>query len=163
MADDSRHLITAGQLAALDERRHEHQFNPNAIRLTRTIGERTGLERIGVHLVRLQSGRDSTQHHYHDADEEFIFIVSGRGIAHIGDDAFEVGPGDFMGFPAPSPAHSLSNPYPEDLVYLMGGERNAVDAVHYPRIRRTMLKAHGRRRWVDWDDLHDPNKSVSQP
>jgi uncharacterized cupin superfamily protein len=155
MTDESRHLITAADLAAMDERVHVHQFNPNAVRLTRTLGERVGLNRIGVHLIRLQRGRDSTQHHYHDADEEFIYIVSGRGVAHIGDERFDVGPGDFMGFPAPSPAHSLSNPHEEDLVYLVGGERNPVDAVHYPRIRRTMLKAHGRRRWVDWGDLQD--------
>jgi uncharacterized cupin superfamily protein len=155
MADDSRHLLRAADTAAAEERRHQHQFNDNAVRLTRTLGTSTGLERIGVHLVRLPPGRDSTQHHCHDADEEFLYVISGRGIAHIGDDSFEVGPGDFMGFPAPSPAHSLTNPFDEDLVYLMGGERNAVDAVHYPRIRRTMLKAHGRRQWVDWDDLND--------
>ncbi len=155
MAERSKHLLRAAEIEALAERSHRHQFNDNAVRLTRTLGEPTGLERIGVHLVRLEPGRDSTQHHYHDADEEFLFVLAGRGVAHIGDDRFEVGPGDFMGFPAPSPAHSLSNPYDQDLVYLMGGERNPVDAVHYPRIARTMLKTYGRRRWVDWDDLHD--------
>jgi uncharacterized cupin superfamily protein len=154
MSDPSTHLLSAAAIATLDERAHVHQFNSNAVRLTRTLGERAGLERIGVHLVRLETGRDSTQHHFHDADEEFIYVISGRGIAHIGDDRFDVGPGDFMGFPAPSPAHSLSNPYADDLVYLVGGERNAVDAVHYPRIRRTMLKAHGQRQWVNWDDLN---------
>jgi len=155
MADESRHLITAADMAAMDERAHVHQFNANAVRLTRTLGVPVGLERIGIHLVRLEPGRDSTQHHYHDADEEFIYVISGRGVAHIGDERFDVGPGDFMGFPAPSPAHSLSNPHQEVLIYLVGGERNAVDAVHYPRIRRTMLKAHGSRRWVDWGELHD--------
>jgi uncharacterized cupin superfamily protein len=155
MPDEARHLITAADMAAMDERTHVHQFNANAVRLTRTLGERVGLERIGVHLVRLEPGRESTQHHYHDADEEFIYVISGRGIAHIGDERFDVGPGDFMGFPAPSPAHSLSNPHQEDLVYLMGGERNVVDAVHYPRIRRSMLKAHGKRRWADWSDLKE--------
>lgn len=155
MTDVSKHLLRAAHIAALEEVTHRHQFNDNAVRLTRTLGTRTGLERIGVHLVRLAPGRDSTQHHYHDADEEFIYVVSGRGIAFIGEDRFEIGAGDFMGFPAPSPAHSMTNPYDEDLVYLVGGERNAVDAVHYPRIRRTMLKAPGRRRWVDWQDLKE--------
>lgn len=155
MTERSRHLITAADMAGLEEFERRHQFNDNAVRLTRTLGVPTGLERIGVHLVRLPPGRDSTQHHYHDADEEFLYVISGRGIAHIGDERFEVGPGDFMGFPAPSPAHSLSNPFDEELVYLMGGERNAVDAVHYPRIRRTMTKAAGKRRWVDWDDVHE--------
>ena len=153
MAEGSRHLITAAHIEQMEAFPHRHQFNDEALRLTRTLGTLAGLERIGVHLVHVPPGCDSTQHHYHDADEEFLYVVSGRGIASIGDETFEVGPGDFMGFPAPSPAHSLSNPFDEDLVYLMGGERNAVDAVHYPRIRRTMLKAHGRRQWVDWDDL----------
>ncbi len=155
MTEHSKHLITAAELDTLDERRHQHQFNDNAVRLTRTLGTRTGMQRIGVHLVRLAPGRDSTEHHFHDADEEFLYVLSGRGVACIGDARFEVGPGDFMGFPAPSPAHSLSNPYDADLVYLMGGERNAVDAVHYPRIARTMLKAHGHRQWVDWQHLED--------
>lgn len=156
MAERTPHLLRAADIAALDERRHEHQFNANAVRLTRTLGLATGLARIGVHLVRLEPGRDSTQHHYHDADEEFLYVLAGRGIAHIGEQRYEVGPGDFMGFPAPSPAHSLSNPYDEDLLYLMGGERNVVDAVHYPRIRRTMLKGPDGRQWADWDDLHQP-------
>jgi uncharacterized cupin superfamily protein len=155
MPEPSRCLITAAEIAALPERSHRHQFNDNAVRHTKSLGELTGLERIGLHLIRLEPGRDSTQHHYHEADEEFLYVLCGRGLAHIGEESFEVGPGDFMGFPAPSPAHSLSNPFDEDLVYLVGGERNAVDAVHYPRIRRSMLKAHGRKRWVEWDHLFD--------
>lgn len=153
MTERSPHLITAAEAAAMTPERRRHQFNERAVRLTRTLGTATGMERIGVHLVHLPPGCDSTQHHYHDADEEFLYVISGRGIACIGDDRYEVGPGDFMGFPAPSPAHSLTNPYDADLVYLMGGERHAVDAVHYPRIRRTMLKAKGSRQWVDWDHL----------
>jgi len=149
-----RPLQTAREISERPEVRRQHQFNDNAVRMTRELSGPAGLERIGVHLVRIESGRDSTQFHYHDADEEFIYILSGRGIAEIGGDRFEVGPGDFMGFTAPSPAHNLHNPFAEDLVYLVGGERNPNDVVHYPRIRRTMIKGPGPRRWVDWDHLH---------
>ncbi len=148
-------FLPATDIDELKETHRQHQFNDNAVRLTRTLGTRVGLERIGIHLIRLQRGRDSTQFHYHDNNEEFIYVVSGRGIADIGEESFEVGPGDFMGFPAPSPAHSLHNPYEQDLYYLMGGERNAADVVHYPRISRSMIKSFGRKRWVDWQDLHD--------
>ena len=148
-------LLTAADIEALEEVSQRHQFNDNAERLTRNLGDRAGLGRIGVHLVRLEPGRESTQHHFHDADEEFIYVLSGRGVAHIGDARYDVGPGDFMGFPTPSPAHSLENPYQEDLLYLMGGERNALDVVHYPRIKRSMVKSHGRRYWADWPDLHE--------
>lgn len=150
----SRFLVRASEIAALPEVRRQHQFNPNAVRWTRTLSELTGLSRIGLHLVRLATGTESTQFHYHDADEEFIYILSGRGIADIGDSQFEVGAGDFMGFPTPSPAHMLQNPFGRDLLYLVGGERNRHDIVHYPRIRRSMIKGHEPSRFVDWDHLH---------
>lgn len=148
------HLARA-DIDAQAEHRHQHQFNAKAVRHTRNLGAQTSLERIGVHLVRLEPGAESTQFHYHDADEEFLYVLAGRAIAEIGDTAFEVGPGDFMGFPAPSPAHCLKNPYSEDFIYLMGGERNPADVVHYPRIRRSMIKSHGRRQWVSWEHLNE--------
>ena len=46
-------------------------------------------------------------------------------VAEIDGGEHEVGPGDFMGFPTPSLGHHLRNPFDEDLVYLMGGERHA--------------------------------------
>jgi uncharacterized cupin superfamily protein len=149
----SIHLLRAKEIAGLPAIRNQHQFNENAIRTTQNLAQTTGMQRLGIHLVRIASGRDSTTHHFHDADEEFLYIISGRGIAKIADEEFDIGPGDFMGFPAPSPAHSLHNPYAEDLVYLMGGERWAVDIVHYPQLQRSMLKSHGRRVWIDDGDI----------
>jgi uncharacterized cupin superfamily protein len=52
---------------------------------------------------------------------------------------FEVGPGDFMGFPTPSVAHHLVNPYDEDLVYLMGGEHSGLDISIFPRIGKRIV------------------------
>ena len=147
--------LPAKQIANMAERAHQHQFNARAVRMTRTLGIPAGLEQTGVHLIRLEPGFDSTQFHYHDADEEFVLILAGTGKAFIGEEVFDVGPGDFMGFPAPSPGHGLHNDSTGDLVYLVGGESNASDVVHYPWIQRTMIKSHGRRSWVDWSDLHD--------
>jgi uncharacterized cupin superfamily protein len=155
MSDTKGPLLTAAAINALPPTRRVHQFNSNAVRLTRTLGELVGLQRIGVHIVRLEPGRESTQYHYHDADEEFLYILQGRALAEIGEERFEVGAGDFMGFATPSPPHTLVNAFDQDLVYLMAGERNPNDIVHYPRIRRSMIKGPGNRRWVDWDDLHD--------
>ncbi len=148
-------LLKAADIAAMTPARRRHQFNDNAVRLTRALSDATGMQRIGVHLVRLAPGRESTQFHYHDADEEFLYVLEGRGIAELGDEEVEVGPGDFMGFPAPSEPHSLRNPFDEDLVYLMGGERNANDVVHYPRIGRVLVKSGGRRVWAEREDLHE--------
>ena len=65
---------------------------------TKSLGDATGLHHIGIHLVRVEPGHDSTQYHVHQGEEEFIYIVSGRGMAELGEDTVEVGPGDFMGF-----------------------------------------------------------------
>jgi uncharacterized cupin superfamily protein len=148
-------FLSATDIAQLTEVRHQHQFNDNAVRMTRTLSDAAGLTRLGVHIVRLETNRDSTQFHFHEATEEFIYVLSGRGIADIGDEQFDVGPGDFMGFTAPSEPHAMRNPYAEDLVYLVAGEHVANDVVHYPRIRRTMIKSPGKKRqWVDWNHLH---------
>ncbi len=60
-----------------------------------------------------------------------------------------------MAFPCGSPPHKLHNPNVEDLVYLMGGERNTSDVVHYPRLQRSMVKTAGQRYWSDWSHQHE--------
>lgn len=78
-------------------------------------------------------GKESFIFHAHTSDEEFLYILSGRGKALIGDETFEVGPGDFMAFPTPSIGHHLTNPYDEDLVYLMAGEHGRVELTEFPK------------------------------
>ncbi|MEM7219422.1 MAG: cupin domain-containing protein [Pseudomonadota bacterium] len=148
-------LLRAAEIAAMPERQHVHQFNANAIRHTRTLGTLAGLEHIGLHLIRLAPGADSTEYHSHDNDEEFLYVIAGRGIAILDDEEHDIGPGDIMAFPRRSIPHAMRNPYDEDLVYLMGGERNESDVVHYPRLRRSMVKTAGRRYYTEWDDQHD--------
>ena len=148
-------LLKSDEIESMEARPHRHQFNDNAVRMTRSLSDAVGMQRIGIHLVRLPPGRDSTEFHYHDSDEEFLYVLSGRGIAEIGDERLEVGRGDFMGFGAPSQPHSMNNPFDEDLVYLMGGERNPSDVVHYPRIERTLVKSGNRRAWAEWENLNE--------
>lgn len=148
-------LVTAATIDSLDETRHVHQFNDNAVRHTRSLGELAGMTQLGVHIVRLESGDESTQFHSHQCDEEFLYILSGRGIAEIGEAEHPVGAGDFMGFSTNSLAHSLRNPFAQDLVYLMSGERNKIDICDYPRIQRRMFRVDGDKQYVDLKNLHD--------
>ncbi|MDA0978340.1 MAG: cupin domain-containing protein [Proteobacteria bacterium] len=148
-------LLTRDMIEKMDEAVHVHQFNDQAIRHTRSIGDALGLSRIGVHLVRVEPGHDTTRFHFHHCDEEFVYILSGQGEARIGDETVAVTGGDFMAFPANSPAHSMRNTSTEDLVYLMGGSREAIDICDYPEINRRMYREHGRKQYVSLDDLHD--------
>ena len=119
----------------------------------RRLSEAVGLERIHLRLGRVPPGKESFIYHSHQTEEEFVYILSGRGRAEIDDKAFEVGPGDFMGFPAPSVAHHLTNPHEEDLVYLMGGERHSLEIGTFPRLGKRLIFDAGRIFLVDDKDL----------
>lgn len=142
-------LLSAEAIAALPEATFVHPLNPRAIRHGRSLGDAVGFEHIGVHLVRVEPGHDSTQYHVHQAEEEFIYILSGRGLAEIGDETIEVGPGDFMGFAAGGLAHSLSNPFTEDLVYLVGGMRLEFDICDYPKVNTRLYRRGNQREYVE--------------
>jgi uncharacterized cupin superfamily protein len=117
-----------------------HPWNERSELSGTALGPLAGLERTGVTLARLPPGKESFVYHRHHTEEEWIYILEGRGIAEIGAEEHEVGPGDFMGFAAPSVAHHLRNPFDRDLVYLMGGERRRTEIADYPRLGKRMVR-----------------------
>lgn len=136
------HHISAAALAATPEVCIRHPFNPDSEIFLRRLTEASGLTRLGLYLARVPPGKESFAYHAHETEEEFLYILSGRGRAEIEGRIVEVGPGDFMGFPA-KVAHHLANPYREDLVYLMGGGRHALDIAHFPKLGRRLIFSEG--------------------
>jgi|SRR5215813_1935363 len=104
------------------------------------LARATGLKRTGVSLARVAPGKESFVYHLHHFEEEWIYVLSGRGVAEIDGEEFEVGTGDFMGFPTPSVAHHLRNPFGEDLVYLMGGENLDHEVADFPRLGKRLVR-----------------------
>lgn len=140
MSDETpRCLLSAAELAAMPEVHIRHPFNPGSDVHLRPLGRTVGLKRLSLSLARVPPGKESFIYHSHERDEEFLYILSGRGQAEIGDRVYEVGPGDFMGFPTPSVGHHLRNPYDEDLVYLMGGEHSGLDIGSFPKVGKRVI------------------------
>lgn len=142
-------LHTASTIARMKEDTFVHFLNPGAIRYTRSLGDAAGLQTLGVHLVRLKQGDESTEYHFHHQDEEWVYILAGRGIAEIGGKKYAIGEGDFMGFTAPSQPHGMTNPYKKDLVYLVGGNRWPLDVCDYPRIKKRRYRMNGDNVYLD--------------
>lgn len=117
-----------------------HPWNPNSLVTGTRMSRLAGLQRVGVSKVTLQAGKESFIYHSHHREEEWLYILSGKGIARIDEQEFEVVAGDFMGFPTPSVAHHLSNRFAEDLVYLMGGESKNVEIADFPDLGKRMLR-----------------------
>ena len=146
-------LLRAADVRAIPEEARKHPLDATLVRHTRSLGDAVGLSTMGVHLVRLAKGGTSAVHHRHHQDEEWVYVLSGRGIAEIGDEKHEVGAGDFMGFVAGSVAHSLHNPHDEDFTYLVGGNRWPFDVCDYPRIGKRRYRIDGKSVYVDADVL----------
>lgn len=143
-----RALMKAADIEAMPEQERVHALDPGVVRHNRSLGDAAGLKTLGVHLVRLRPGCVSTVYHFHHHDEEWIYILSGRGEAEIGEETFEVGPGDFMGFVAGSVSHLLRNPNDEPLVYLVGGNRLPFDVCDYPRLKKRRYRIDGKNEYV---------------
>jgi len=131
MPDSKKSLWRAGEIAPT-MRPFTQRLNPNSFFRAAGLSRLAGMSRAHVSLVRLPPGRDSFAYHAHLLEEEWIYIISGRAIAEIGEASTEVGPGDFMGFATPSAPHVLRNTFDEECVYLMGGEDRPIDVVSYP-------------------------------
>ncbi|ELS34037.1 MULTISPECIES: hypothetical protein [Pseudanabaena] len=56
-------------------------------------------------------------------------------------------------FTAPSLPHGMRNPFAEDLVYLMGGERLDFDISEYPKKQKRNFRSHQQRQIVDFDNI----------
>ena len=148
-------LLTAAAIKKMRVTRRVHVLNKRAVRLGKSLGDAVGMTDMGIHLVHVPPGAESTEYHTHYCDEEFVYILSGRGVAEIGGRKVKVGAGDFMGFPKKAPPHGMYNPYKEDLVYLMGGTRKAIDISEYPRSRERAYKFDGKRHFVKFKDVQE--------
>ncbi|MEM9008207.1 MAG: cupin domain-containing protein, partial [Cyanobacteria bacterium P01_F01_bin.86] len=109
MVDAQPSLLKAADIAAIGEFEFHHPLNPHSEVYLRSLSRSTGLNRIGVNLARIPPGKESFIYHSHSNEEEWVYILSGRGIAEIGGVEHEVGPGDFMGFGLPQQPHHLRN------------------------------------------------------
>ncbi len=133
-------FVVRSEEAAAQASRFSHPWNPNSELYGTRLSSLVGLSRVGVSRVRVPPAKESFVYHSHHREEEWIYVLSGRGVAEIDGEEFEVAAGDFMGFPAPQVAHHLRNPYDEDLVYLVGGEALDVDIADFPRLGKRMVR-----------------------
>lgn len=103
------------------------------------MSSQVGLSRVGISLVRVPAGKESFVYHS-QSREGWIYVLSGRGVAEIDGREYEVGAGDFVGFPRPDTAHHLRNAREENLVYLTGVEAPDSGVADFPRLGKRMVR-----------------------
>jgi uncharacterized cupin superfamily protein len=139
MDKPSLNIVRAADITA-HEQEFSHPWNPQSLVRGTQLARSVGLKRTGVNFIRVPAGKESYVYHAHHHEEEWIYVLSGRAIALIDDAEYEVGPGDFIGFPAPSVAHHMRNPGPDELVYLVGGENRDNEIIDCPGVRKRLVR-----------------------
>ena len=128
-----------------------HFLDPKARRVNKSLGDATGLSGLGVHLVEIAPGDESTEMHRHHHEDECVYVLAGRGTAFIGEERHAIAAGDFIGYRAGGLAHRLLNDGEEVLRCLVVGQRLDHDVGEYPRLGKRLY----RNRELPWDLVDD--------
>jgi uncharacterized cupin superfamily protein len=104
-------------------------------RLRKRLGNAAGLTQFGVNLTTLKPGAWSSQRHWHEAEDELVYVLEGELV--LVEDAGEtvLKPGDAAGWKANTAnGHCLINRGTRDAVYLEVGSRITEERAVYPDI-----------------------------
>lgn len=134
----------------------QHFLNANAQCANKSLGDIVGLTGFGFHIMEVQPGHDSTEHHFHYNEDECVYILSGQGTAFIGEESYSVSEGDFLGYRKGGLAHSLTNTGANVLKCIVVGQRLECDVVDYPNQSKRIFRTSGLS-WkvVNFADIED--------
>jgi uncharacterized cupin superfamily protein len=112
------------------------------------LGDEVGLTQFGVNITRIKAGSASALRHWHEHEDEFIYMIDGELVLQENDGETVLKAGDAAGFKAGSRvAHCLINRTAQDAVYLEVGTRAKSERVHYPDVDFTMERDETGRRY----------------
>jgi uncharacterized cupin superfamily protein len=113
------------------------------------LGDAVGLTQFGVNVTRIRPGSASALRHWHEQEDEFIYMLEGELVLKENDGETVLRPGDAAGFKSGSGiGHCLINRGSRDAAYLEIGTRAARERVHYPDVDMVMERDGGGRRFM---------------
>lgn len=99
------------------------------------LGDAVGLTQFGVALETLFPGGMSSQRHWHENEDEFLFLLSGELVLVENDGETGLNAGDAVGWAAGAAnGHHVQNRSDQNATYLIFGTRAEEDQTHYPDI-----------------------------
>jgi uncharacterized cupin superfamily protein len=154
--DAGKFLLKAVDIQAMPGENKTHYLNPNAVRINKSLGDATGLKNIGVHIIYVEPGHDTTEYHKHYYEEECVYVLSGKATLIINGESHPVGSGDFVGLPANTAAHNIVNDGTETLVCLVMGQRLEQDVADYPNLGKRLYRNSGKWDLVELQNIVNP-------
>jgi uncharacterized cupin superfamily protein len=121
-------------------------------RQRKRLGNAAGLDQFGVNLTTLKPGAASALRHWHEREDELVYMLEGEAV--LIEDAGEtvLRPGDAAGFKANSRnGHQLVNRSNRDAVYLEIGTRSKHERVDYPDVDLMVVRDDNGMRYTHKD------------
>jgi uncharacterized cupin superfamily protein len=101
-------------------------------RSRKRLGDEAGLTQFGVNLTMLTPGAFSSLRHWHENQDEFVFLIEGELTLIEDEGETLLRPGDAAGFKAAvANGHHLVNRSNSDAVYLEIGTRTPRERAHF--------------------------------
>jgi uncharacterized cupin superfamily protein len=103
------------------------------------LSEEGGLKQFGAYLETLEPGSRSSDRHWHEQEDEFLYVLSGEATVIENGGEHLLLPGDTACWPAGAAnAHHVVNRSRVPCSYLIVGTRVSHDVCHYPDSGRTL-------------------------
>lgn len=138
-----KYLVTREEIETYEGIEKTHFLNANAQRRNKSLGDLTGLNHIGFHIIEIQPGKDSTEAHVHYFEEECVYILEGEAEASIGNTIHRVKAGDFIGYRRGGEPHKLSNTGSSLLKCIVVGQRLDHDVADYTDMNKRLFRNTG--------------------
>ena len=110
-------------------------------RSRKRLGNAAGLDQFGVNLTTLKPGAASALRHWHEMEDELVYILEGEVVLIEDDSEFVLKAGDAAGFKANAPnGHHLVNKSANDAVLLEIGTRSKHERAEYPDVDLRVIR-----------------------
>jgi len=104
-------------------------------RSRKRLARAAGLTQFGVNLCTLKPGAASSQRHWHENEDECVYVLQGEVVLCEDGGETVLKPGDAAGWKAGVPnGHCLVNRSNRDAVFIEVGTRAASERAHYSDI-----------------------------
>jgi uncharacterized cupin superfamily protein len=104
-------------------------------RSRRRLARAAGLTQFGVNLCTLKPGAASSQRHWHENEDEFVYVLEGEVVLCEDGGETVLRPGDAAAWKAGvADGHCLINRSGRDVVFLEIGTRAKTERAHYSDI-----------------------------
>jgi uncharacterized cupin superfamily protein len=153
-----KYILTKEEIDAYEGLKKTHFLNPDAKRVNKSLGDLTGLNGFGFHIIEIEPGHQSTELHRHYHEDECVYVLEGEAEATIGAEKRKVKAGDFIGYRAGGEAHQLRNCGQRILKCIVVGQRLDHDVGDFPLQQKRIYRNKGLK-WnvVDIEDISEPD------